>query len=238
MSTSPDVAPFATILADLASDLRRGTCCLVVGDKGWTLPLYVGLKQRLQAVNTRIGYLDGRVKDKEAAGAESGVMLAAVAQMRWAARAPEAENVVFALPHLDIMTAVEGGWTSISREVIPLLYENINSVWLGFQDPSVTLPALVEKVFTRRYFIEVPFRTLETAGTVTTKEPDPAAPADAAFQSIHHPEGPTIRSEPDAHRDPNAVTYSWEPRTGALRDDTPVNPTEPPDSSTSSTAQD
>ena len=30
-----------------------------------------------------------------------------------------------------------------------LLYENGESIWLGFQDPSLHLPQLVEKVFTR-----------------------------------------------------------------------------------------
>ncbi|MDY3559314.1 hypothetical protein R5W23_000305 [Gemmata sp. JC673] len=216
---------------------------MVVADKGWTLPLYIGLKQRLQAANTRIGYLDGRIKDKDAIGAEGGVMLAALAQMRWAARAPEAEDVVFALPHLDIMTAVEGGWTSVSREVIPLLYENVRSVWLGFQDPSVTLPALVEKVFTKRYVIEVPFRTLETAVTVTAKEakeePDASTPADAALQPIPQAEDSADRPESAPRRDPNAVSYSWEPGTGrASCDDPPTNAPEPPDSPTSSTAQD
>jgi hypothetical protein len=160
MSAPPTVAPFAGVLADLAADLRRGSCCLVVCDKGWTLPLYVGLKERLHASDVRCGYLDGKTKD--ATAAEGGVMLAAVAQMRWAVRAAEAEGVIFALPHLDVMTAVEGGWTSVSREVIPLLYENVASVWLGFQDPSLHLPALVEKVFTRRYVIDTPYRTLET----------------------------------------------------------------------------
>ena len=161
MLTPPNIAPFAGVLADLATDLRRGSCCLVVCDKGWTLPLYIGLKERLHAADVRCGYLDGRVKDATANN-EGGVMLAAVAQMRWAVRAAEAEGVVFAIPHLDVMTAVEGGWTSVSREVIPLLYENAATVWLGFQDPSLQLPHLVEKVFTRRYVIEEPYRTLET----------------------------------------------------------------------------
>lgn len=177
MSTPPSVAPFANVLADLATDLRRGSCCLVVCDKGWTLPLYVGLKERLHAADVRCGYLDGKVK--EAGNGEGGVMLAAVAQMRWAVRAAEADGVVFAVPHLDVMTAVEGGWTSVSREVIPLLYENAATVWLGFQDPSLQLPPLVEKVFTRRYVIEAPYRTLETvwpvsaAGAVTSSPVDP-----------------------------------------------------------------
>ncbi|HEY1191444.1 MAG TPA: hypothetical protein VGE74_27665 [Gemmata sp.] len=157
MPAPPSVAPFADVLADLAHDFRRGACCLVVCDKGWTLPIYGHLKERLSAANVRCGYLDGKVE-----GGETGVIPASVAQMRWAVRAPEAEGIVFAVPHLDIVTATEGGWTPVSREVVALLYENPLSVWLGFQDPSLKLPALVEKVFARRYVIETPYRSLET----------------------------------------------------------------------------
>ena len=60
------------------------------------------------------------------------------------------------------MTTTEGGWTTISREVVPLLYENAANVWLGFKDPSLELPPVVEKVFARRYVIEQPYRTMET----------------------------------------------------------------------------
>lgn len=160
MPAPPSVAPFVGLLADLALDLRRGSCCLVVCDKGWTLPLYTALKERLKAANTKCGYLDGR--PTENAPADLNTMLAAVAQMRWAVRTADMEGVVFAIPFLDIMTSVEGGWNNISREVVPLLYENPASIWLGFQDPTLSLLPLVEKVFTRRYVIEQPYRTLET----------------------------------------------------------------------------
>ncbi len=160
MPAPPSVAPFAGLLADLALDLRRGVCCLVVCDKGWTLPLYAALKDRLKAAGVRCGYLDGR--PSEESPNDAGVMLSTVAQMRYAARST-LEGVVYALPHLDVMTTVEGGWTTISREVVPLLYENADTVWLGFKDPSLALPQIVEKVFSRRYVIEHPYRTQETA---------------------------------------------------------------------------
>jgi hypothetical protein len=49
-----------------------------------------------------------------------------------------------------------------SREVVPLLYENAANVWLGFKDPTLPLPQIVEKVFSRRFVIEQPYRVTET----------------------------------------------------------------------------
>lgn len=160
MPAPPSLAPFAGLLADLATDLRRSECCLVVCDKGWTLPLYAALKERLRAMEVRCGYLDGRATDGSAG--DGGTMLATVAMMRYVVRA-ETEGVIYALPHLDVMTTTQGGWTPISREVVPLLYENPLTVWLGFQDPSLPLPDVVSKVFTRRYVIAEPYRELKPA---------------------------------------------------------------------------
>ena len=170
MPTPPSLAPFVGLLADLALDLRRGSCCLVECDKGWTLPLYAALKERLRAANVKCGYLDGR--PSEESPSDAGVMLSTVAQMRYAARSPIEGVVVYALPHLDVMTTTEGGWTTISREVVPLLYECPTTVWLGFKDPSLALPEVVAKVFTRRYAIDQPYRTLETV----PPSPPPALP--------------------------------------------------------------
>jgi len=170
MPAPPSLTPFAGLLADLTTDLRRTECCLVVCDKGWTLPLYAALKERLRAANVKSGYLDGRGSD--GATGEGGVMLSTVAMMRYVVRA-ESDGVIYALPHLDVMTTVEGGWTTISREVVPLLYENPLTVWLGFQDPSLPLPDVVTKVFTRRYVIAEKYRELKPASEFA---PIPVAP--------------------------------------------------------------
>lgn len=173
MPVPPSVAPLAGLLADLTTDLRRGTCCLVVCDKGWTLPIYANLRERLRAAGVRCGYLDGR--PTEDTPAEAGIMVATIAQIRWAVRS-EMEGVVFALPHLDVMTTSDGGWTNISREVVPLLYENAAAQWLGFRDPSLPLLPLVEKLFSKVYAIELPYRTSETVSPPTTpvQPPEPA----------------------------------------------------------------
>jgi cell division protease FtsH len=54
------------------------------------------------------------------------------------------------LPHLDLLTTSSGGLTGEAREVIPLLYENPELVWLGFKDPSFPLPKVIENLFPNR----------------------------------------------------------------------------------------
>lgn len=181
MPTPPSVAPLAGALADIATDLRRGSCCLVVCDKGWTLPIYTDLRDRLRAANMRCGYLDGR--PTETAHADLHAMTVAVAKIRWAARAEEMAGVVFAIPYLDIMASIDGGWNTISRDVVPLLYENPTTIWLGFQDPTLPLLPIVEKVFGKRHVIDVPYRASEPA-------PPPAAPEPPPVESAKEPEAP------------------------------------------------
>lgn len=48
------------------------------------------------------------------------------------------------------MTTSQGGLTAEAREVIPLLYENPELVWLGFKDPSFALPKVIENLFPHR----------------------------------------------------------------------------------------
>lgn len=175
MSAPPSVAPFAGLLADLAADLTRGASCLVVCDKGWTLPVFRDLRQRLKAKGIRCEYLDGRPDPSSDSPADVGVMLTTITQIRKAVRG-DAEGAIFALPHLDVMATTDGGWTNISREVVPLLYENAAAQWLGFCDPSLPLLPVVEKLFGKRYVLGAPYRTVEgaTAPRATTTPPPPA----------------------------------------------------------------
>lgn len=194
MPAPPSVAPFAGLLADLAIDLRRGSCCLVVCDKGWTLPVFRDIWERLRAKDIRCEYLDGRPAPGTDAPADVGIMLTAIGQLRKAVRG-EVEGVVYALPHLDVMTTTDGGWTNISREVIPLLYENAAVQWLGFRDPSLPLLPLVEKVFTKRFVIEEPYRTCETV------QPPPPAPPPTPVESPKEPASAAPEPPPEAKSD-------------------------------------
>jgi hypothetical protein len=176
MQPLPRVAPFADRLADLAADLHRGNSCLVTADKGWTQLLYQDLRERLHAVHLHCRYLDGRPVGSESAGPEVGVMLLTIAQLRQAVRSELLQSVLV-LPHLDLMTCQEGGWTSISREMVPLLYENPSAVLLGFRDPTLALLPVVEKLFPRRYTIESPVRECVA---VACSPRGPSSPAEAA----------------------------------------------------------
>ena len=72
-----------------------------------------------------------------------------IGQLRDAVRGAVERRVVV-LPHLDLLTTSQGGLTGEAREVIPLLYENPELVWLGFKDPSFTLPRVIENLFPHR----------------------------------------------------------------------------------------
>jgi cell division protease FtsH len=75
-----------------------------------------------------------------------GVIGTMIGQLRDAVRGPVGERVVV-LPHLDLLTSSSGGLTAEAREVIPLLYENPEVLWLGFKDPSFPLPGVISNLF-------------------------------------------------------------------------------------------
>ena len=166
----PDVIAFAQTLADVALDLRRGNNCLITADKAWTQPFYLDLRQRLRHFELRCEYIDGRPPG-EGGSQDIGVMLTAITHLRLAVRA-SVEGVVIVLPHLDVMTTSDGGWTNISREMVPLLYESPEAVLLGFRDPSMPLLPVVTKLFGSRYDVAEPYPNVPA--------PPPTAPPDAA----------------------------------------------------------
>src|SRR5262249_7946716 len=128
-------AAYAAELAEAASKLQRGLPVLIECDKDLAPFLYLNLRQRLKAVNLRCLYLDGRPREEPQGAMPLGMMGTMIAQLREAVRGAVERRVVV-LPHLDLLTTSQGGLTSEAREVIPLLYENPELVWLGFKDPS------------------------------------------------------------------------------------------------------
>jgi cell division protease FtsH len=145
-------AAYATELAEVASKLQRGLPTLIECDKDLGPYLYCNLRNRLRNINPplRCLYLDGRPRQEEQQGAmPMGMIGTMISQLREAVRGAVERRVVV-LPHLDLLTTSQGGLTAEAREVIPLLYENPELVWLGFKDPSFPLPKVIENLFPHR----------------------------------------------------------------------------------------
>src|SRR5947209_12336582 len=143
-------AAYAAELAAVAGKLARGLPCLVECDKELAPFLYKNVRDRLKQQKIQSVYLDGRPRGDEAAGpVPVGLMGTMISQLREAVRGAVERRVVV-LPHLDLLTTSQGGLTSEAREVIPLLYENPELVWLGFKDPSFPLPKVIENLFPHR----------------------------------------------------------------------------------------
>lgn len=140
---------YASTLADVASDLARGLPALIECDKDLAPYLFANLRARLKQRDMRCLYLDGRPREGQTEVA-CGLVALMIQQLRDAVRGAVEKRVVV-LPHLDLLTTSQGGLTAEAREVIPLLYENPELVWLGFKDPSFPLPRVIEGLFPHRY---------------------------------------------------------------------------------------
>jgi cell division protease FtsH len=153
-SLTPDQAveaAYAAELAEVASKLQRGLPCLIECDKDMAPFVYRNVRSRLKTANIQCYYLDGRKPaDAPSAGAmPMGIIGTMIAQLRDIVQGAVERRVVV-LPHLDLLTTSTGGLTTEAREVIPLLYENPELVWLGFKDPSFSVPRVIENLFPHR----------------------------------------------------------------------------------------
>jgi cell division protease FtsH len=127
--------------------LRRGLPVLVECDKELVPYFYKCLRDRLKRDGRRCVYLDGRPDpNAPAPPMPMGMMGMMIAKLRDVVRGA-VDQLVVVLPHLDLLTTSGGGLTSEAREVIPLLYENPNLLWLGFKDPSFGVPTVIEHLF-------------------------------------------------------------------------------------------
>ncbi|MFO0845589.1 MAG: AAA family ATPase [Gemmataceae bacterium] len=127
---------------------QRGLPTLVECDKELAVPASERVRNRLRAHNLRCLHLDGRPRQEDQQGPmPMGMIGTMISQLREAVRGAVERRVVV-LPHLDLLTTSQGGLTAEAREVIPLLYENHELVWLGFKDPSFQVPKVIENLFT------------------------------------------------------------------------------------------
>ncbi|MBE2248852.1 MAG: AAA family ATPase [Myxococcus sp.] len=152
-----ELTPFAAVeaaypaeLARITDALRSGLPTLVECEKELTPYLYKAVRDRLKKEGRSFLYLDGRpIPDLPPLQPGMGLVASIVFYLREAVRGAINERVLV-LPHLDLLTTSVGGLTSEAREVIPLLYENAELVFLGFKDPSFPLPKVIENLFPRR----------------------------------------------------------------------------------------
>ncbi len=142
-------AAYASTLADTTADLQRGLPVLLECDKDLVPFLFINLRGRLKASDLRCVLLDGRQQQSDAAAVPMGLIATMINQLRDAVRGAVDQRVVV-LPHLDLLATSQGGLTTEAREVVALLYENPDLVWLGFKDPSFPLPRVIENLFPRR----------------------------------------------------------------------------------------
>jgi cell division protease FtsH len=142
-------AAYPSELAEIASNLQRKLPVLVECDKELAPWIYVSVRERLKRNKIQAVPINGFQKEQQAAGGMAvGMMGTMIAQLREAVRGGVADQRVVVLHHLDLLTTSQGGLTGEAREVIPLLYENPEIVWLGFKDPSFPLPKVIENLFT------------------------------------------------------------------------------------------
>ncbi len=143
---------YSEVLADTASNLLRGLPILLECEKDLAPYVFMNIRSRLRQDEIRCIYLDGRAPEGAQNGMNNGLLGTMIAQLRDAVRGAVERRVVV-LPHLDLLTTSQGGLTAEAREVIPLLYENPELVWLGFKDPSFPLPKVIENLFPKRFSI-------------------------------------------------------------------------------------
>ncbi len=151
-----ELTPFAAVeaaypaeIARITDALRSGLPTLVECEKELTPYLYKAVRDRLKKEGRSFLYLDGRpIPDMPPVQPGMGLVATIVFYLREAVRGAINERVLV-LPHLDLLTTSVGGLTSEAREVIPLLYENAELVFMGFKDPSFPLPKVIENLFPR-----------------------------------------------------------------------------------------
>ena len=132
--------------------LRRRLPVLIECEKELAPYVYRSIRDRLKSEGTRCLYLDGRASaDLPAPPQGASLVGAMIHQIREVVRGAVGERIVV-LPHLDILGASGGaGFLGAeARELIPLLYENPEVLWLGFKDPSFPLPQPITNLFPHR----------------------------------------------------------------------------------------
>lgn len=146
-------AAYPVELSRCYESLRSRLPVLIECEKELSPYVYRSIRDRLKAdaQNIRCLYLDGRPgNDLPPPPPGTGLIGSMIHQIREIVRGAAGDRVIV-LPHLDVLGVSQGGSLGMeARELIPLLYENPEIIFLGFKDPSVPLPKAMENLFPRR----------------------------------------------------------------------------------------
>jgi cell division protease FtsH len=138
-------AAYPTEIAGCRDALVRGLPALVACDKQLVPFFYKCLRDWLKSDGLSCTYLDGRPRPDDPPGL--GMMGRLLLHLSNAVRGAVQERIIV-LPHLDLlMVSSGGGLSSEGREVVALLYENPQILWLGFHDLTLPLPKVIENLF-------------------------------------------------------------------------------------------
>lgn len=141
-------AAYGDLLSEATRRLKTGLPVLIECDKDMTIPVYKLIRDRLKRDKIQCVFLDGRdTGEREETNSPKGSLMDAIVHQLRESVQGFAEGKVIVLPHLDLLTVSSNDLTTQGREVVPLLYENPDLVWLGFNDPSYALPPVVTHLF-------------------------------------------------------------------------------------------
>jgi cell division protease FtsH len=150
---NPEVAvsvAYKKEIEEIVRNLKAGLSALVEADKIMT-PALLGIVRDALRQEALIIPVDGNPRGECKAQSYVQNMLC---NLRRELTAPpdekEKRRKVIALPHLDLLAPASGGMTHETRDAIAWLYENPQVLLLGFQDPSLTIPRVLENFFAAR----------------------------------------------------------------------------------------
>lgn len=145
-----DIA-YGEILAEAVRRLRNGVSVLIECEKELGIPVLLSMRTRLKALQPPMAtqVIAGRPAGGDTAGPPVSLTTAMYRELLAYLQNPGDKLPV--IQHLDLLTAgVGGGVTDLGRDVVNLLYQDPNRVWLGFSDPSLPLPEVVSNAFAHR----------------------------------------------------------------------------------------
>ena len=132
-------------LSALSTAVQRGLSSLVECAKDLTPFVFINLRCACKRWGFNASISTADRKPRSVSIPSRGPMAQMMNALRETVRGPVERRVVV-LPHLDLMTSLATGLSNDARDVITLLQENPELIWIGFRDPLVPMPPLLEEI--------------------------------------------------------------------------------------------